>query len=316
MKEKEYYLLLLNKANELIMYYDILKTKELENRKGDLEYNNALFQIVRLRKEEDKLYEKLFSGVNTKDEIIELSSTIAGIAIGELSNNFDLSNKKAILEPISVIFGNKLPNEVLVAMRITTKLLEISKKKCMHELLTERYGEDNEEELDTYDTYSSLESRVDKQFLDIIDSHIEEARDFEEIRRMYIDAKYSYAFVRSEESEIYIDEDDYSKKMIYSVATIPKILEYAIKLSELNKPTLTHKSNQRRLMLESDYVRALVLQLDDLSFDTLLSIIKEETKKGNIGNDFGMQVFNNILSFRDEDIEKFNNDNLELKRLF
>ena len=315
MKENEYYSLLLNKSNELIMYYDILKTKELENRKGDLEYNNALFQIARLRKEEDKLYDELFSGVNTKDEIIELSSTIAGIAVGEL-RNFDLLDKKSILEPISVIFGNKLPNEFLVAMRITTKLLEISKKKGMHEILIDHYGENSEEELDTYNIYSSLEFRVDKQFLDIIDSHIEEAKDFDEIRRMYIDAKYSYAFVRNEESEIYIDEDDYSKKMIYSVAAIPKILEYAIRLSGLNKPTLTHKSNQRRIMLESDYVRALVLQLDDLSFDTLLSTINEESKKGTIKNDFGMQVFNNILSFRDEDIERFNNDNLELKRLF
>lgn len=315
MKPREYYSLLLESANKLSYYYNILKNIEMRGHIDSLEYNNTLYQIERIKEEEDEICEKISSQIEDKDKLCEFCAYISGIAISEI-DDISLANKVSIIEPTKLILGNEIPRSALVAMRISTRMLDLVKLKTIEEKINSSKDIEKFENENIYELFVSFEPRVDKQFLDILDSHIKESKEFEDIRRMYIDAKYSYAFVRYRECENELDEENFAKKSIYSISALPKILEYVVKISALNKETLTHKRNQRRVMLEADLIRALVLELDDLGFEILLKTLDEGIEKGALKDSYGMQVIRNILDFRDEDLRKFNNDDLELKRKF
>ena len=66
--------------------YNILKNIEMRGHIDSLEYNNTLYQIERIKKEEDEICEKISSQIEDKDKLCEFCAHISGIAISEIDD--------------------------------------------------------------------------------------------------------------------------------------------------------------------------------------------------------------------------------------
>ncbi len=303
------YAKLLEISTRILINYNRLRDKENHRLKNDSEYIYYINVIKNLEEEEDKLYKKIYKQFKSSSEITNYAVNFIKTYIVHLLSISNLNYNDLLINPQTIIFENKLSDSSLIILRIIYKLSKISMDFIHDEELKKETDDKIRKSKDySYDLSKCFDQDVSVKYLDILDKHIEEAENFNSIRKIYINAKYAYAFVKKREKAKYGDIDNNS--ITYSVLALNKIVEYINKFIKLNYNTLTSKSFERTLLLEADYIRSLLLELDDDAYQSLIQAFPDINDL--LGVDYGYMVIKNILLFRDDDREKY--DGLELKR--
>jgi hypothetical protein len=207
--------------------------------------------------------------------------------------------KKSIFDTC-YLFSDKLKKMDVIPMRISYKLIDMFRHQYIKDDAT----------FNIFDTYAPIR---DKHFLDVLTSQIED-ENYREYRKMLIDAKYDYAYVNSKdvlELRDY-DKDKEENENLDVIATLGTMIEYKDKFKRLSLKTLQNPNNQRRLILDINYIRANALSVPDYQILALKEMIQNEEQ--NLSE--GSKIFLSILDITLQDKESFEEGDIPYKRKF
>lgn len=306
---------LLYYSGRILDCYDILKQKELKNQKDDLEYNYYLEEIKKFNKEENDIYK----GIKYRGDVIHEASFILASVIETMQATALPLMDSILLNDRQFLLGSKVPRNILVLMRINHMLSEL-----VYESEISKDNMDREMKNYLNGLNKVVIPSIDKRFIDMLDDHIAEAKDFKDIRKTLIDIKYDYAYVMPQESEKELKELDEQERIVLSCNIADMLLEYTKIFVCMSKNSYYDPENQRLILAMADYVRALNLEIkNDYFIDKILSTHENQqyyvnALSGTINerNNFGLNVVQNLLDFKEEDSLKYDDDNFIKKRKF
>ena len=289
----EYYEKLKLYAIYIYALYKKLARLEYEYKLNTKEYEDTIILINKLKKQEEAIYNEIKAKNNEK-----LSLSLSVIASKDLlGEKFDM--KKSIFET-SYLFSDKLKNMDVVPMRISYKLIDMFRHQYIKDAAT----------INIYDTYAPIR---DKHFLDILTDQISD-EEYKEYRKLLINAKYDYAYVNSKdviELREY-DKDAEENENLDVIATLGTMIEYKEKFKKLSLKTLQNPNNQRRLILDINYIRANALSVPNIQIMALQEMVKNEDKILSEGSKF----FLNILDIALQDKNTFDEGEIPYTRKF
>ena len=289
----EYYAKLKTYATYIYVLYKKLARLEFENKTNSKEYEDTIILINKLKKKEEEIYNEINEKNNEK-----LPLSLSVIASKELlGDKFDM--KKSIFDRC-YLFSDKLKKMDVIPMRISYKLIDMFRHQYIKDDAT----------FNIFDTYAPIR---DKHFLDVLTSQIED-ENYREYRKMLIDAKYDYAYVNSKdvlELRDY-DKDKEENENLDVIATLGTMIEYKDKFKRLSLKTLQNPNNQRRLILDINYIRANALSVPDYQILALKEMIQNEEQ--NLSE--GSKIFLSILDITLQDKESFEEGDIPYKRKF
>lgn len=299
MSDKDIYLSLRNIDSTLYYLYRKLEILELNHKENSEEYDSILKTIEYYKKIEDGICYIVYNTSNP-----QLMLGLAADATLEMCGT--KAPTKLIHDP-SFIVNNKIHPEDLVSMRISAR---------MHDLYIHfELKKDKDNIVEIFDTFYPQKT---KYFLDIL---TEQSNDpsFKEYRKILLDAKYDFAFVNYKESicNKIKDENIISAN---SFRNFTELIEYVDKYSKLNKATMLYPKNIRRFLLGINYIRANLIQMQESNINDLKTIVdfiisSSEDENGIVKKE-GITAFGEILSFAEEDKEKYNREGFSFKRRF
>lgn len=273
---------------------------ELDNKTTTLEYDETCKELEKLKEVEDSIKEELYK----KD--IDFLGVIGALILMDLNDK--LKTKYDDLPELNELHINSVQFynlDISVRELIDYRLFNI---------ITDA-GIKPELEESKYKQLLESSAYQKKIFLDILDDHIKESSEYNEYRKFYLKAKYDFAYMFESHdlNEDYtIDEfrDIYSMQL-NSLAT--ELLLIVSGFLSTNSHKLHSKDFEEKLLLYADIIRSYIVLFDDSiyeslekSFNEIRPYVPEEV----------YSVFENILSFRDEDIDKFNSNGNRMKRKF
>ena len=289
----KYYERLKTYAIYIYVLYKKLARLELEYKTKTKEYEDTIELINKLKKKEEEIYSEIKAENNEK-----LPLAISIVASQDLlGKNF---NTNTSIFNTSYLFSDKIKNIDVVPMRISYKLIDIFRHQYIKDNAT----------FNIYDTYTPIR---DKHFLDVLTEQIND-EEYKEFRKLLIDAKYDYAFVNSKDVQELkeYDEEKEENENLDVIATLGAILEYKEKFKKLNLKTLMSPKNQRRLILDINYIRANALSVPDYQIMAVQDMIKNEDETLTDGTKF----FLNVLNLALEDKNKFEEGDIPYIRKF
>ena len=289
----EYYERLKTYAIYIYVLYKKLARLELEYKTKTKEYEDTIELINKLKKKEEEIYSEIKAENNEK-----LPLAISIVASQDLLGK--KFNTNTSIFDTSYLFSDKIKNIDVVPMRISYKLIDIFRHQYIKDNAT----------FNIYDTYTPIR---DKHFLDVLTEQINDIK-YKEFRKLLIDAKYDYAFVNSKDVQELkeYDEEKEENENLDVIATLGAILEYKEKFKKLNIKTIQNPKNQRRLILDVNYIRANALSVPDYQIMAVQDMIKNEDETLTDGTKF----FLNVLNLALEDKNKFEEGDIPYIRKF
>ena len=289
----EYYGKLKTYALYIFVLYKKLARLEYEYKENTKEYEDTIKLINRLKKKEESLYEEIKQKNNSK-LILSLSVIASKDLLGE---KFDIKTKSIF--DTAYLFSDKLKDTDVIPMRISYKLIDIFRHQYIKDPAT----------FNIYDTYAPMR---DKQFLDVLTEQIQD-EEYTAYRKMLINAKYDYAYVNSKNVE---ELKDYDKELeeneyIDLIATLGTIVEYKDKFKKLSMKTIMSPNNQRRLILDINYIRANALSVPEIQLQAFKEMIKQEEELTE-----GMKFFLSIIDLAINDKENYDENDYPYERKF
>lgn len=289
----EYYEKLKTHALYIYVLYKKLARLEFEHKLNTKEYEDTLNLINKLKIKEEEIYNEIKSK-NSEKLVLSLSVIASKDLLGD---KFDM--KKSIFDT-SYLFSDKLKTMDVVPMRISYKLVDIFRHQYIKDDAT----------FNIYDTYAPIR---DKHFLDVLTTQIEDD-DYKSYRKLLIDAKYDYAYVNSKDVQELrdYDKENEENQCIELIATLGPIMDYKEKFKKLSLKTLQNPNNQRRLILDINYIRANAISVPDYQIMALKEMIKNEEQTLSEGSKF----FVGILDIALEDKNTFEEGDIPYTRKF
>ena len=289
----EYYEKIKTYALYIYILYKKLARLEFEHKLNTKEYEDTLNLINKLKIKEEEIYNEIKSK-NSEKLVLSLSVIASKDLLGD---KFDM--KKSIFDT-SYLFSDKLKTMDVVPMRISYKLVDIFRHQYIKDDAT----------FNIYDTYAPIR---DKHFLDVLTTQIEDD-DYKSYRKLLIDAKYDYAYVNSKDVQELrdYDKENEENQCIELIATLGPIMDYKEKFKKLSLKTLQNPNNQRRLILDINYIRANAISVPDYQIMALKEMIKNEEQTLSEGSKF----FVGILDIALEDKNTFEEGDIPYTRKF
>lgn len=287
------------KSTTYVLYnlYQRLTKLEIEGKNSSKEYEETLRTIEIYTALEDKYYDML-EELGKKDS--ELVLRLNAITALEASSHF--SREKKLCDPTFIIFHD-FKSEDVIPMRITNKLFEV--------FLHNRISDENDIERVMYDGY---ESQRDQYFLDILDS-MSKDKDYKAYRNMIIKAKYKVAFINKRRNPRKV-ENNFFADSAAGLTNATEVAEYAKKMYKLSESSINSPFNARSILLSSAYIRANLIQMDEMSTEALRLILQTSEALGDIKVSDGKKLFDRIAEYQDEDKTTFKDKGNALKRKF
>lgn len=288
----EHYATLKTFSSVIYCLYRKLARLELNGQVDSVEYENVLKLIDKIKANEKEYYENL-STLGDEKFILSFNVIAQKDVLGE-------TNITRPLHDSSYLFSNKVKDEDIIVMRISSKITDIFRHMYYKDAVT----------LNVYDTFAPIR---DKYFLDVLDSQIGDS-EYSNYKKMLINAKYDYAFINDKdilELREY-DEEKAKEDNMEVLIGLGTILDYKEKFSKLNNKTLLHPINRRRLLLDIDFIRASALSVPSEKIEMIKYVIESQEDKINEG----LQVFLNILDISLEDKNNFDEGDIPYKRKF
>lgn len=296
LSEENLYFSIKSVTQILYRLYCRLAILESQEKDTSLEYEKTLKLIEFYTALEDQYYENVEKLLKKDEDIVERMyvNTL-------LSTESNFSPEKSLSDPSYMIFHDFKENDV-VPMRMATKLYEISIQ--------------NSEEANQLGkrVYNEYESQRDTYFIDIIDSMIKD-NTYKNFKKMLIKAKYKIAFINKKRKPEE-PSDDMIISTAMAVANSKEIISYAQKMYRLNKSSIESPSNTRKILLSSAYIRANLLQMDELALEILNTLLTIGEDVGELKPGDGKTLFDSILKKEKEDKETFKEKGNTLKRKF
>lgn len=287
------------KSTTYVLYslYQKLTNLEIDGKEATKEYEETLRAIEIYTTLEDKYYDMLEElGKKDDDLVLRLN------AITALQSHANFGSDKKICDPSYIIFHN-FKSEDVVPMRITNKLFEV--------FLHNRISDENELERRLYDEY---EAQRDQYFVDILDS-MSKDKDFKAYKNMLIRAKYKVAFINKRRKPRKL-ESDFFADTAAGLTNATEVSEYAKKMYKLSEKSINSPLNARSILLSSAFIRANLLQMDEVSTEALRLILQTGEALGDIEVHEGKKLFDRIVDYQDEDKKTFRDKGNSLKRKF
>ena len=188
-------------------------------------------------------------------------------------------------------------------MRITNKLFEV--------FLHNRVSDSNDIERIMYDEY---EAQRDQYFVDILDS-MSKDKDYKDYKKMLIKAKYKVAFINKRRNPRKV-EINFFANTAAGMSNAAEVSEYAKKMYKLSEKSINSPLNARSILLSSAFIRANLIQMDDISTEALRLILQTGEILGDVKSNDGKKLFDRIVEYQEEDKTTFKNKGNVLKRKF
>lgn len=287
------------KSTTYVLYnlYQRLTKLEIEGKNSSKEYEETLRTIEIYTALEDKYYDML-EELGKKDS--ELVLRLNAITALEAPSYF--GKEKKLCDPTFIIFHD-FKSEDVVPMRITNKLFEV--------FLHNKVSDENDIERAIYDGY---ESQRDQYFLDILDS-MSKDKDYKAYRNMIIKAKYKVAFINKRRNPRKV-ENNFFTDSAAGLTNATEVVEYAKKMYKLSESSINSPLNARSILLSSAYIRANLIQMDEMSTEALRLILQTSEALGDVKVSDGKKLFDRIVEYQDEDKTTFKDKGNALKRKF
>ena len=95
-----------------------------------------------------------------------------------------------------------------------------------------------------------------------------------------------------------------------------EVSEYAKKMYKLSEKSINSPLNARSILLSSAFIRANLIQMDDVSTEALRLILQTGEILGDVKANDGKKLFDRIVKYQEEDKTTFKNKGNALKREF
>ena len=287
------------KSTTYVLYTLYLKLAKLEIDGKDCtkEYEETLRAIEIYTALEDKYYDML-EELSKKDSELVLRLN----AVTALESQSHFANEKKLCDPSYIIFHDFKIQDI-VPMRITNKLFEV--------FLHNRVSDSNDIERIMYDEY---EAQRDQYFVDILDS-MSKDKDYKGYKKMLIKAKYKVAFINKRRNPRKV-EINFLTNTAAGMSNAAEVFEYAKKMYKLSKKSINSPLNARSILLSSAFIRANLIQMDDVSTEALRLILQTGEILGDVKANDGKKLFDRIVKYQEEDKTTFKNKGNALKRKF
>lgn len=295
-EEKEIYYSLRNIASVLYRLY--LELSSLESKKMDssIEYERVLKLVEFYTSLEDEYYKRLEELSYSDEDIIERMYVNTLISTASA-----FPPDKQLSDPTYIIFHD-IKEDDIIPMRMANKLFEVS-------MIARKDKDEIGDKL-----YTEYESQKGTYFLDIIDS-MSKDKDCESVRNELIKAKYKVAFINKRRCPRE-PENDFIASTANEVINAQEVLTYAKKMYGLNELSINALGNRRKLLLSIAYIRANLLQMDEVGLQALTTLINVGEMCGDLNPRDGKKLFEGILEYAKNDKETFKSKGKSLKRKF
>lgn len=285
-----------NTSYGIYTLYKKLEELEIEGKESTIEYEKVLKAIEQYTQIENNYYE-ILEKMSEKDN--ELPLNLGALTLIDAKSSFGQFAR--IGEVLNIIF-NDFEEDDIIPMRMNNKIFEI----YLH-IMT------NEDDM-ARKQYEVFEAQKEQYFIDILSSMIKD-KNYQSYRKELIKAKYKIAFINRKRNP-QKPGIDFSLYTPAGFANIIEIIEYAKKIYRLNENEIFFSGNIRSILLSSAYIRANLMQMDDVCIETLKLRLDETEKSGEITVGFGKKIFEEILEYQSQDKKEFKDKGNALNRKF
>ena len=287
------------KSTTSVLYclYQKLAKLEIEGKEATATYEETLRAIEMYTILEDKYYD-IIEDISKNDEEVILRLN----AITALGAKVQFSRDRKLSDPSYIIFHD-FEGEDIVPMRMTNKLFET--------YLHNKVSDIDDINRKLYDEYGA---QRDQYFIDVLDS-MSKDKEFKAYRKMLIRAKYKVAFINKRRNPRKL-ESNFFTDTAAGLTNATELTEYAKKMYKLSEKSINAPSNARSILLSTAFIRANLIQMDEVSTEALRLMIETGVSLGDIEANAGKELFDRIVGYQDEDKETFKDRGNSLKRKF
>lgn len=295
-EEKNIYFSLKNVTTILYRLYCNLIILEINGKDTSLEYEKTLKMIEFYTALEDEYYKRIEELVKEDEDIIERM-----YVNNLLSTESTFPPDKQLSDPSYIIFHDVKEGDI-IPMRMANKLFETS------------YITSKEVDEIGMKIYSEYETQKGTYFIDVLDS-LSKDSECKEFKKELIRAKYKVAFINKKRCPKE-PEDEFISSSANEVVNAQEILSYARKMYGLNEASLRAPGNARKLLLTMAYIRANMLQMEEVGMQALYTLLSIGESNGDLNPREGKKLLEEILDYEKKDKETFKSKGKSLKRKF
>lgn len=281
----------------LYCLYQKLAKLEIEGKEATATYEETLRAIETYTILEDKYYD-IIEDISKNDEEVILRLN----AVTALGAQAQFGSDRKLSDPSYIIFHD-FEGEDIVPMRMTNKLFET--------YLHNKVSDIDDINRKLYDEYGA---QRDQYFIDVLDS-MSKDKEFKAYRKMLIRAKYKVAFINKRRNPRKL-ESNFFTDTAAGLTNATELTEYAKKMYKLSEKSINSPSNARSILLSTAFIRANLIQMDEVSTEALRLMIETGVSLGDIEANAGKKLFDRIVDYQDEDKETFKDRGNSLKRKF
>lgn len=281
----------------LYCLYQKLAKLEIEGKEATATYEETLRAIEMYTILEDKYYD-IIEDISKNDEEVILRLN----AVTALGAKAQFGSDRKLSDPSYIIFHD-FEGEDIVPMRMTNKLFET--------YLHNKVSDIDDINRKLYDEYGA---QRDQYFIDVLDS-MSKDKEFKAYRKMLIRAKYKVAFINKRRNPRKL-ESNFFTDTAAGLTNATELTEYAKKMYKLSEKSINSPSNARSILLSTAFIRANLIQMDEVSTEALRLMIETGVSLGDIEANAGKKLFDRIVDYQDEDKETFKDRGNSLKRKF